>query len=221
MTDNAFEWKLSEVTPALLQALGAVTLWWPFVDSGISGCLSTFASRADFPKRIPRDTSRRIKLLDTFARELYLEKLKEPEEYRVFAWFRHRLADANGRRSGVAHGILGSVKKRGKSYKGLKIEFPSEQVTFTQMSVLGVERLAIDLQGLAAEVGSVSLALYEAVICCHPQHELWDSRSGSWAKVDISTRNLLPHSIPIPPSFAVPAMLNSKGEGGRGEKEKP
>lgn len=108
-------------------------------------CLAHIPSR----ERVPRSFDIRIAGLKEIAASIYKN---EPDEYRIFSWYVQRLRTLNGRRDDLAHGLPGKVTKKGRTYDGIKIPFPSRDTKYSELTVEDIEELAEDLKAMEGEL---------------------------------------------------------------------
>jgi len=114
----------------------------------------------DHPEeRMPQSFTRRSKNFIQSVGKLYH---LEPEEFRQFCWFVHRMRIAASKRDDLAHSKPGLVKRNGREYEGLWIEHPSAATRTIEMSVIDIEMLAEEISSLHVESGQVGMALHVA-----------------------------------------------------------
>lgn len=193
-----FHWKRSDITPDLLMAVGAVMLNWSMVDDQISNALIPFWVDAKPNERIPRSFDRRINGLVDLISPFYSG---EPDEYRIFMWFIQRIKDANGRRDNIAHGIPGTITKKGRTYKGLMIPEHSREATYSPMPFNKITELAETIDELITECGSVTSALW-AVRSASRSERIWRESDG-WKTVTMDNRSPKLPCLRTPPQTFV------------------
>jgi hypothetical protein len=171
--NGAFQWSRASITPDLLRAVGAVTVWWALLDQEVTR-LATGSWLVEHPQeRMPREFSRRAKYLRRVADDVYLNKLNEPDEHRQFYWFMKRVTDAQGLRDDVAHGLPGIATKGTRQFPALLIHPPSRPQEIKPLSTQKLNRLASEIEGLFDEMSGVTEALevarFSALLSTFPQ----------------------------------------------------
>lgn len=199
MAQTTFHWKLSDITPELLMAVGAVTLNWAQADNSITQILQIFWANDRPNERMPRSFDKRVDNLVEFVEPLLAS---EPDELRVFRWYIQRLRDANGKRDSISHGIPGTITKNGRTFQGLMVPHPSKRTIHIPLPPDDISDVAKTIGGLWEET---IIGVYPALIA------LWQAASGNirtrqspdeWKQVTMDNRSpRLPRSCPPPPTF--------------------
>ena len=159
MTELNFHWKAEWITPRLTMAVGSVILKWAMVDADFTSMARSFWFKDHPEERMPQSFTRRSKNFIQSVGKLYH---LEPEEFRQFCWFVHRMRIAASKRDDLAHSKPGLVKRNGREYEGLWIEHPSAATRTIEMSVIDIEMLAEEISSLHVESGQVGMALHVA-----------------------------------------------------------
>ena len=193
-----FHWHSDWMTPRLLSAIGSAVIYWAMIDHRIIE-VCEFAWRTSHPgERVPRSFDIRIAGLKEIAASIYKN---EPDEYRIFSWYVQRLRTLNGRRDDLAHGLPGKVTKKGRTYDGIKIPFPSRDTKYSELTVEDIEELAEDLKAMEGETYQVSMALLQALQASSGNISIWQDPDG-WAPLTKDNRSpKLPRENLPPPTF--------------------
>lgn len=171
--NGAFQWSRASITPDLLRAVGAVTVWWAFLDQDVTRLATGFWLVEHPQERMPREFIRRANYLRRVADDIYLDKLKEPDEHRQFYWFMKRVTDAHGLRDAVAHGLPGIATKGTRQFPALLIHPPSRPQEIKPLSSQKLNMLASEIEALFDEMSGVTEALevarFSALLSTFPQ----------------------------------------------------
>ncbi|MFZ1813223.1 MAG: hypothetical protein WBO55_11780 [Rhizobiaceae bacterium] len=201
---TAFRWSRLAITDDMLKAVANVVLEWSMLEQDFIKLTRVFWHHYGAGSSIPRSFDARKKALRDFSRTLYAE---EPEELRAFLWFLQRLADANGKRDDICHGIPGEVRRRGKTYKCLAIYHPSKPTRYTPVSVARIKRLHAELIKLDNELSEVMAATDVAIQASRVasgETRVWQGFSSH--RYDLTPGNrspMLPKHVPPPATFRV------------------
>ena len=188
------------MTPELLQTVGEIIVYWAMIDDQITRILGPFWFDHHPEERMPRSFDRRINRLVDILTPMYVY---EPDEYRIFKWYVHRLKTANGQRDDISHGIPGSFTRKGRTLTGLMVPFPSRKTKYVPQSLKNIKALSKTLQALQSETVYVSLALGAVRDASLPDIRVWRD-PGGWTQITMENRDpMLPRDIPPPPTFQV------------------
>jgi len=201
MADFQFHADFNTITPRLEAAVGRVILEWAVIDDCITQLCHTFWCEAHPNDAVPRPFDKRSKAAKSFAKIMYLDRLKEPDEWVTFAWYIQRLRNLNDKRDDIAHGHPGRITVAGKSFDGLMIPRPWRKTRFEKQSLSDIEQLGEDLRRIRAETLEVSYAFYQAHAASSPNKQAWQDQNG-WKQVTKENRSpKLPRWNVPPPTF--------------------
>jgi hypothetical protein len=195
-----FHWTTEYVTPLVVTSVGSIIIQWAWLDHEITSMCQLFWRTSHPDEALPQSFSNRADILQQFAADLYLSR--EPEEYRIFAWFLQRVRSANGQRDDLAHGQYGMITKGGRKYEGLMVPIPSGSYKYPQMSMKKMQTLAEEIPELLREASQVSYALYKARAAASSQETHREQVDGVWTRLTWDNRNpKLPRWRPPPPTW--------------------
>lgn len=193
-----FEWQYEYLTPQLINYVGFIVIKWAWLDHEITRMCETFWFNTHPDDRLPQSFSNRADILQQFAADLYLTR--EPEEYRVFAWYLQRVRTVNGKRDDLAHGQHGKITKRGRTYEGLAVPSPGGNVKYIPMSIRAIENLVREIDDLLRESSAVSWALYRARAAAAPNEKHRELVDGVWTLLTWDNRSPKLPRWRLPPS---------------------
>jgi hypothetical protein len=193
-----FEWRVEYLTHELLINLGFIIIKWAWIDHEITQMCESFWFSEHPDKQLPQSFSKRATILQGFVADLYLTR--EPDEYRIFAWYLQRVRTVNGKRDNLAHGRFGKITRRGRTYDALSVPVPSGANKYIPMSMKAIERLAEEINDLLSETPEVSYALSRARAASSSREIHRALVDGEWTQLTWDNRSPKLPRRHLPPS---------------------
>lgn len=195
-----FEWRQEYVTPELLCNVGAIVIKWAWLDHEVTAMCDLFWVEAHPEQKLPQSFGARANILQQFGEHLYLAR--EPEEYRLLAWFLQRSKTVWGKRDDLAHGRFGMITRRGRTCEGFQIPVPGGNTKYIPMSREKIAALSLEIDNLLRESHQVSHALYLARVASSSQQTQRTLIDGVWMQLTWENRSpKLPRENLPPPTW--------------------